>query len=154
MAEIVYLADYPQFAPVVAGWVFEQWGRHRPGASLERVLNRVEGEKNIDHIPVCLLALEAGKPVGTAALRVRDMDTRPEMNPWLGSVYVVPERRRQGVGSALVAAVETEARRLGVRQLYLFTPDREKFYAWLGWKISERTIFRDQAVAIMTKRLV
>ena len=70
--------------------------------------------------------------VGSASLIAQDMDTRPELSPWLASVYVAAEHRRQGIGSALVRRVAQEAAALGVETLYLFTPDQEHFYARLG----------------------
>jgi N-acetylglutamate synthase-like GNAT family acetyltransferase len=49
----------------------------------------------------------------------------------------------------LVQRVMQEARGLGVPRLYLFTLDREKFYAGLGWRLCERAIYRDREIAIM-----
>ena len=55
-----------------------------------------------------------------------------------------------GVGSALVRRVVEEARALGVKTLYLYTPDRERFYARTGWSVLERTEYMGVKVVIMS----
>ena len=81
------------------------------------------------------------------------MDTRPELSPWLASVYVAADHRRQGIGSALVRRVAEEAASLGVEALYLFTPDQERFYARLGWTVLERCTYRGYPQVVMTLSL-
>jgi N-acetylglutamate synthase-like GNAT family acetyltransferase len=48
-----------------------------------------------------------------------------------------------------VRRVVQEAADLGVPRLYLFTPDREQFYAHMGWVVHERTHYLDRPVVIM-----
>jgi N-acetylglutamate synthase-like GNAT family acetyltransferase len=79
------------------------------------------------------------------------MPTRRELFPWLASVYVAPAHRRQGIGSLLVRRVEQEALALGFGTLYLFTPDRETYYAHLGWTVLEHTEYMGEKVVIMTR---
>jgi N-acetylglutamate synthase-like GNAT family acetyltransferase len=67
----------------------------------------------------------------------------------LASVYVDERYRRQGIGSALVRHAAHKAAELGVETLYLFTPDRESFYARLGWTILERTPFGGKMQVVM-----
>lgn len=150
---IAYLADCPEHLPVVATWIFDTWGHLIPGLTWDLVAAKLHGRLNRDAIPLTLVALQAGLPVGTASLIPDDMSTRPELGPWLASVYVAPEHRRQGIGSQLVGAAEGIARRLGVSPLYLFTPDRERFYARLGWSALETTEYRHEQVVIMSKVL-
>jgi N-acetylglutamate synthase-like GNAT family acetyltransferase len=66
-------------------------------------------------------------------------------------VYVLPEFRGQGIGSQLVRAIEDVATRLQLERLYLFTPDREDFYARLGWSVLETAEYRQHSNVIMTK---
>ncbi|MBV8805563.1 MAG: GNAT family N-acetyltransferase, partial [Sinobacteraceae bacterium] len=62
-----------------------------------------------------------------------------DLSPWLAALYVIPDCRCRGVGGALVNATVSKARALGVRVLYLYTADREDFYAHLGWKVVDRS---------------
>ncbi len=95
-------------------------------------------------------AIEDGTVLGSASLVAHDMDTRMDLSPWLASVLVAPEHRRRGVGTALIHRVVDEARTLGFRTLYLFTPDKEALYTKLGWQFLERTEYLAQTVVIMS----
>ncbi len=72
-----------------------------------------------------------------------------DLTPWLAGLYVAPEHRREGIGSALVARVVGEARGLGLHRLYLYTPDQECFYARLGWWVVDKCEHRGESVVVM-----
>ncbi len=148
---IGYLVDYPQYLPVVAGWIFDEWGEEMEASTLDIVQAEFSQHLNRDCIPLTILALEGDQPVGTASIFRHDMDTRMELTPWLAAVYVVPDFRGRGIGSELVQAIEEIARRLKLERMYLFTPDQEAFYARLGWTTIETVEFRNQSNVIMTK---
>jgi len=67
-----------------------------------------------------LIVYEDGTPVGCGALRLLDPATAE-----LKRMYVAPELRGKGLGRRLVAALEAEARALGVRRLVLETGVRQ-----------------------------
>ena len=87
-------------------------------------------------------------------LKVHDMDTRLDLTPWLASLYVSESRRRQGIGTELVSAIERKAQTLGVETLYLYTPESEVFYSQLGWQVKERTEYHGYPVTLMRKEIV
>lgn len=151
VTEIKHLADCPETIPQIAGWLYQEWGRFNPGASVERGIQRLEQRLDRDHVPLTLVAHADGQPVGTVSLVDCDMDTRPDLSPWLASLYVLPEHRRRGVGKALVEALVREARRLGIGSLYLFTYGEEAFYARLGWQKFEDCNYQGREVVIMRK---
>ena len=152
--EIAYLADCPEDVDAIASWLHAEWGWFTPGSTLDDRRAKLAGHLNRDALPLALVAREAGRPVGTAALRVHDMDTRPNLTPWLASVYVHPSRRGRGLGTRLVARIEAEAVRLRCDRLYLVTFDQLPFYAARGWTLYERTNYRTEPVAVMQKHLV
>ena len=151
---VAYLADYPQYLPIVAGWIFDEWGWEMPGSTLDKIHSEFSQHLNRDRIPLTMLALIDGQPAGTASIFVHDMETRMELSPWLAAVYVMPEFRGQGIGSQLVLAIEETGRRMKLEQLYLFTPDRASFYARLGWSEFEVVEFRNRSNVIMIKSLL
>jgi GNAT superfamily N-acetyltransferase len=152
--EIAFLADYPQYLPTVSGWVYQFWGRRHPGNTLEGTTARFKGFMQRQAIPLTLIALaQDRRPLGTASLFVQDMAIRPQLTPWLASVYTAPEYRQQGVGSQLVTGAEAVAWQLGVACLYLYTPDQEHFYTRLGWQVLERLEYRQEQVVVMTHLL-
>jgi len=77
------------------------------------------------------------------------MVTRKDLSPWLASVFVPPEHRGKGIGTALTRRIMDEAKALDVGTLYLFTPDRETFYSRLGWTVLERPEYRREQIVIM-----
>jgi GNAT superfamily N-acetyltransferase len=151
--KICLLVDYPENLSHIAGWVFDEWGQHIPGMTLEKTIEKYRTHLRRDTIPLTLIAVESGVPIGTASLVEHDMPTRLELYPWLASVYVVPGWRHLEVGRNLVHRAEEEAQRLRIGKLYLFTPDRMRFYSQQGWKELERTNYRGREVTIMYKGL-
>ncbi len=136
------LARRPDLLSTVARWLYEEWWEGKEGASLDTLSIRLRPHLAPDQIPMTLLALLGPRcPVGTATLLQHDVGTEqwPSLSPWLAAVYVVPERRRKGVGTHLVDAAVAEARGLGTEVLYLLTTDSEDFYARLGWQVFDRT---------------
>ena len=95
------------------------------------------------------VAVSGGKLLGSASLIPHDMDSRMELTPWLASVFVDPELRKQGIGSALVRYVVEEARSRGYQTIYLYTPDRISFYEGLGWTFMERADQKGHPVDII-----
>ncbi|SHF70722.1 Acetyltransferase (GNAT) family protein [Modicisalibacter ilicicola DSM 19980] len=147
------LADSPHLSRV-ARWQHEQWGRLYPETSFRAWQEELRGICGTRGVPSVFLALEEGRPVGTASLVEDDMEVRRELTPWLASVFVLPEWRGKGVASHLVRRVEHEARQAGIERLYLFTPDRQALYRRLGWETHEALVYRGEEVTIMTRRLV
>ena len=122
-----------------------------PGLTVEDLTGIFSGHLNRDGIPLTLIAFWDGQPAGTASIYVHDLDTRPDLSPWLAAVYVAPPYRKQGIGSELVKAVESAALRLKINRLYLFTPDQDHFYTRLGWSVLERVEYWNKTVVVMDK---
>jgi GNAT superfamily N-acetyltransferase len=66
-----------------------------------------------------LIALEAGAMVGFAALSYLWTLERGGRNAWLDELYVIPSRRGNGIGTALLHAAVDFARQVGARALEL-----------------------------------
>ena len=67
----------------------------------------------------------------------------------MSSVYVEPASRGHGIGTALVSRVVAEARENGFSSLYLWTPNKERYYAKRGWAGVERTRYKKEDVLVM-----
>ena len=91
--------------------------------------------------------------MATASLIDDDLETRPELNPWLASIYVVPERRGDGLGKMMVEYAVGVARLLGIGTLYLYTTGQAAFYRRLGWQAMDAMTFRGHRISIMKLRL-
>ena len=104
---------------------------------------------NTDRLPLTLVALNRGELVGMVSLKFHDMDTRPDLDPWLGGLLVLPEWRNRGVGTTLMHRATEEAHRLNVPRLYLWTHSAEKLYHKLGWQVVERTNYFGMEAVVM-----
>jgi GNAT superfamily N-acetyltransferase len=102
--------------------------------------------------PCCVVAERHGEWLGTATLDSDDLSVRPDLAPWLASVWVRPAARGQGVGAALVRHVEALARAQGHQRLWLYTPDRAVFYERLGWRREGVEQARSGAVVLMSRQ--
>jgi GNAT superfamily N-acetyltransferase len=102
------------------------------------------------------VAFIAQEPVGAVSLAEHDMPDDPEvrqLSPCVSGTYVRPERRREGIGTALMAALEARAVGFSITRLFLFTGEAEAFYGRLGWLTIHRTRDHGSSVAVMEKRL-
>ena len=154
---IKHLAKHMAVIPTLAMWVQEEWGHLLPDATLGTFISDFEERTTPGQIPETFVAIEDDKPLGMASLIEHDMLTRKDLSPWLASVYVPPDSRNQGIGSLLVEAVMQEALAMGLDKLYLFTPDKVRFYLRQGWKVLEHSYYRGVDVVIMvyeTKKTV
>lgn len=147
--KVGYLADHREHIPRLAEWLHAQWGHLHENDSVERRTARLESRATRGGVPVTFVAVDGETLLGSASLVVDDLETRPELTPWLASVFVAPEHRGRGVASALVKRVVEEAKTSGVDRLYLWTTDQERLYARLGWNPVERTRFQGEDVVVM-----
>jgi predicted N-acetyltransferase YhbS len=151
--DIKYLADHPEVTPTLAGWFYEEWGNHSLSSTMEAMEERIRRRMNRDRLPLTIVAFINDELVGSATLKIREMETHPHFEHWLGSVYVQEKSRGLGIGSELVKAGEEEAKRFNIQELYLYTRDKEPFYARLGWVPIERPFYHGREVVIMRRRI-
>src|SRR6266436_5129728 len=143
---IDYLADHLEMAPLLAEWHHREWAALMPEWSLPQALAELQSHTGRCRIPTTFVALEEGQLLGSASLLESDLDGWDHLSPWLASVYVVPERRGQGIGRQLVVRAVEEARALAVPVIYLFTAGQQGYYERLGWEALERVRHRQSEV--------
>jgi len=148
---IVALIDRPDLIPTVACWLWHEWGR-REGRTIEMATARLADRKPeaFDQTFVCL---DGDTPVATASLVKADLASRPELSPWLASVFVDAPFRGHGHAIALVRRVEDTARAAGVTTLWLHTEHASGLYAKLGWEAVGPEMDHQFAVTLMKRQL-
>jgi GNAT superfamily N-acetyltransferase len=147
------LADHPELITPLAQALLEEYRALRPEDTIHTRTAKLRAHLNRDTLPIAWVAHGEGQALGTAALRVHDLEGREDLTPWLGGVFVLPQHRRRGIGQALCAVVEEKAASLAVSALYLFTLDRQAWYARLGWSLLAPCTWRGHPGDIMCKRL-
>ena len=150
---ISYLIDQPEYIPQLAQWLFEQWDAILGEGTPEARIRKLEAHLNRDQLPVAWVAHANGQLLGTASLRVHDLEGREDLTPWLGGVFVASQFRRRGIGAALCATVENAARSRGIQTLYLFTLDKQAWYSRLGYKVLGPCLYHQRPGDIMSKQL-
>lgn len=151
--EFAFLTDRPEFVPTVAQWWMDEWPR--AGMGLDDVVERLAANLNRDRIPVQVIALDAGRAVGSAVLKQHEIrEQYPQLANWLGSVFVVRDARGKGVASALCARVIDLALEFDLDVLHLQTQDTTGgLYARLGWQTIDRILSEGRDTLIMKKKL-
>jgi len=165
---IDYLGNCPELIDKLARLSWEEWQEiyQQRKQTLEYLLKNYRGRSNIDRLPLTLVAVQArpgqsltgltanrGEVMGMVSLKFHDMDTRPDLDPWLGGLLVLPKWRNRGVGTMLMHRATEEARRLQVPQLYLWTHTAEGLYHKLGWQLVERTNYFGKKAVVMQMNL-
>ncbi|MBN2224673.1 MAG: GNAT family N-acetyltransferase [Deltaproteobacteria bacterium] len=141
MAEIHYLMDYPRYLPIVAFWNYREW--HFGKGPFDEIITRYEQRLNKDKIPTTLIALEDTMPVGSVSIKNNDLIERPDLNPWLASLFVLSDYRGRDIGRRLLRAGEQSARAAGVGRLYLFTHTAAGLYEKEEWTFMESVVRTD-----------
>lgn len=132
---IVHLCDVPSAAPILARWFVEEWGPWYGPGGAGNAESDLAACRSRDALPICLVALSStGEVRGTAALKSESLGSDAGVGPWLAAVLVGREHRGKGVATALIAAIEKEAARLGVASLYASTDSAEQILRRRGWR--------------------
>jgi GNAT superfamily N-acetyltransferase len=152
---IDYLKHHEAAIPRLAEFSYLEWRPiyDRAQMTLDDVVRSYAQRVNIDVLPLALVALYQERIIGAGSLKLQDLDARPQFTPWLGGLFVVPEHRGRGVGTALVNRLIAEACRLGILRLYLWTPSAAGLYTKLGWLTLEKMDYCGHEISIMRREL-
>ena len=138
MAEIRYLMEHPHYAPIIAFWNYREW--HFGKQPFDEIIERYRQRLQRDKVPTTLIALEDTMPVGSVSIKNNDLIERPDLNPWLASLFVLADYRGRDIGRGLLRAGEQSAKAAGVKRLFLFTHTAAGLYEKEGWTFMESVI--------------
>lgn len=151
--DIELLANRPEFFDDAAALLYTEFSEPS-GRTMEDRIAMLRENTSGRRDYVTYVAHANGMFLGTATFAASDLETRPELTPWLASVAVPPRARRQGVARKMVEVIEDHARADGVGRLYLFTPDRMRLYYLGGWRPMETFAYADGRIhTLMAKDL-
>jgi N-acetylglutamate synthase-like GNAT family acetyltransferase len=147
--KIIDLIETPDSLELLAQWHQAEWEHLNPGKTLEDRREKMQEYLEGKEVPRTFVCKDGETVMGSAAIIESDMETRPELSPWMASVYVHDDFRGKGIGSALVKRIMEYARSIGVETLYLYTEHQEAWYQKLGWEVFAREEYLNQMVTIM-----
>ncbi|NBS00225.1 MAG: N-acetyltransferase [Actinobacteria bacterium] len=155
--KVASLAEHPNHWQQAAQWSFEAWTHEFPSDTVQTYLDQYalaasEPEKLIE----VFAAIDSQDHLLGVATLVDDdeLPDAPEPGPWLAAVFVTPDARKFGVGSALVEHVVNQARELGYPKIYLYTEHQENWYASKSWVKIRDIIFLGLHHTVMQLELV
>ncbi|MFT5102034.1 MAG: ribosomal protein S18 acetylase RimI-like enzyme [Planctomycetaceae bacterium] len=149
---IELLHDHAELAKIIGRWHWQEWGHADPGGSVDTWIEGIAGRNNSNTIPMTCVGLsDDGELLGSVSLVECDMETHPELYPWLAGLYVSPTSRNAGVGSALTVHAFESANSMGIDRLYLYTSKAKSLYESLGWVVIGSEYYEGEDVTIMCK---
>ena len=134
--EIRYLAEVPEAVPKLVEYYLDElesyYGPDGPGIAEADIWECYQ----INSIPLALVAIDRnGKVVGTGSLRkANSVGLEPGQKPWIAALVVEKNKRGSGIGTALIAALELEARLFGFTSLYISTNTIESILLSRDWQ--------------------
>lgn len=151
--QIDYLAHHRVHIDTLAAWHHAEWAHLYPIETHDDFKEHLICSAQTERIPLTVIALVDNALAGSASLITHDLDTHPELTPWLANVYVHPAFRKRGLATQLIERIMTEARGLGIETLHLFTAHQADFYARLGWRrLSEESYCGEWIIIMVFQR--
>lgn len=153
--EIKLLADCPYCVPELARlWYNEIGKKWIPNANVEQAKKTYIAHMNNDELPLTLVAIHKHQPIGMASLRAND-GIREDLTPWLGSLIIQPDYRRQGLATLLIDLIKRQAKEMGFDKLYLLTFEKMLLdcYKKLGWQEMGTDELYHHPVIVMAKEI-
>ena len=155
--KVASLAEHPHHWQTAAEWSFEAWKHDFLSDTVQTYLDQyaLASTKSEELLEVFAAIDSQDDLLGVATLVDDDeLPDAPEPGPWLAAVFVTPDARKFGVGSALVEHVVNRARELGYPKIYLYTEHQELWYASKGWSKIRDIIFLGLHHTVMQLELV
>jgi GNAT superfamily N-acetyltransferase len=132
---IVHLMENPSVIPILTQWFIDEWAPWYGPGGHGNAKQDLEESSSCTVLPICLIALSENNTVlGTGALKTKSVGSKRSDGPWISALLVDKNHRYQGVGTALIEAIEKEARKLGFKFVYCSTNTAESTLQRRGWK--------------------
>jgi len=137
---------------LIAHWYLLEWNIPKQ-TTIEKIKSFSGDSKQfqvlmtLDNMPVA-----TGGLYNDVGLLEREPKFRVYKN-WLALVYTTPENRKKGLGALICNNIQDHSKKLGIKEIYLFTDTAESLYKRLGWYQLERLSLGARKIVVMKKRL-
>ncbi|KQQ56455.1 hypothetical protein ASF69_17005 [Rhizobium sp. Leaf311] len=138
---IVPLSEHPHYVAPLVEMLHTEWGSLSNWSDPVALQTVIESRLQIHAAPLALVALDDVKLAGSVSITRDELPHHPDKTFWVGDVIVAADQRGKGIGTLMLRAIVAHAAKIGITDLYLYTPDQENYYRKLGWE----TIGRDPA---------
>ena len=151
---ISHLAGVPFFREELAALHAAEWKHLYAGWDSQTAMAEFLNQKADGSLPATLVLHEGMELVGSVSVVFGDCPARPDLDPWLASLYVVPQWRGLGHALNLVQAAIEFAVAAGAKRLHVFTESAEKLFQRCGFEIQERTMLRNVPITVLARNLL
>lgn len=153
--QLSLLKDCQETIPTLVDWIYAEWRSYDKTLTKEKLAASFQERMNADKLPITLVALKEGKPIGVVSLKNHEdssLEPLSHGNPWLGSLHVVPAERNQGIERGLLDAAKSLAAHFGHTSIffYISNPALVDWYVQQGAKQLETRTFRNHPVSVMS----
>ncbi len=148
------LCHRPDLAPRVASWLLSEWpGWYGPGGPGDVAADVAAFSAAADVLPVGIVVLSDGEPVGFGALKAASTPGQGDRSPWASAGYVLPSRRGQGIGAVLLSALVAHAKTLGFAAVYCGTHTAAGLLQRAGWRLEETVVHGGQPLGVYRREV-
>ncbi len=148
---IDFLKNNPVFALRLAELCGNEWEHLYVDWDRAVALRELESQRADGRLPLSLVAIEGNELLGMVSLVFDDLPGYEHLNPWLASLFILPEHRSRGAGSQLVSEAEKLLVLNRVSRAYLFTESASSFFEKIGWSAMAKASSNNHPVVILTK---
>lgn len=128
---IAKLCDFPQHIDTVVDWLYSEWGNNNYSFWKSWVVSSLTANE----IPQTYILFVNDEVVGTYSLWRCDLQSRQDLFPWFGGLYVKTSWRGKKLSSILFEHAKEMLVSMGYKEVYCFTEKEPRLYRMLGWKV-------------------
>ena len=140
------------FEPL-AELLHQEWSDFERWSSKEKIITRLTARAAGNGEELTLVALESTVLMATASIITWELSDVPGRKYWLGEVLTAAEHRGKGIAGKLIRALIDAATQAGYPALWLYTPDQQALYHYLGWQTVEDKYVENEWVTVMVRHL-
>lgn len=125
---------HPEYVGTVIDWIYSEWGC----GNYKYWSSWIRSSLSEKDIPKTFIVLVDGRIAGTYSLWRCDLQSRQDLFPWFGGLYVHQDFRGKlydgkKIGERLLSHARNELKELGYENAYLFTAKNPQYYVKNGW---------------------
>lgn len=133
----------------LAALLHQEWSDFERWSSKEQIITRLNQRCALNNEELTLVALESTELLAAASIITWEIRDNPERKYWLGEVLTAQKHRGKGVASKLIRALIETSFAAGYPALWLYTPDQQALYHYLGWRSVEEKYVDNEWVTVM-----
>lgn len=153
--EVILMKDAQEHIPLLAQWIYDEFRGYDLTLTKEKMIDAFSNRLRDNGLPLTLVVIKESKPIAMISLKEKgepEFSELAEGNPWIGSLFVVPEERNKGIGQELLNMVITIGDHMGYQRAFVYTskPEKNSWYLKNGAQQIESRPFRGHKITIFS----